>query len=112
MSEELEMIRRNITPAQFCASVRYQIRRCKFIGIDPLDIDLQYWAAGNDLNFDCDNRNRPDAPCAYERSISKPYEMQTYLRNWDGTVYNQIMEFSFDTEKTGTGYFYYHNDID
>ena len=111
MTEELELIRRNVTPAQFCASVRYQIKQHKLKGIDPLDIDLNYWAAGNDLNFHIDNCNNHEAACECECSISKPYEMQTYIRNWDGTVFNQIMEFSFDTEKTGTGYFYFRNDI-
>lgn len=111
MKEELEMIRRNLTPAQFCAHVRYQIEKHHLIGIDKLDIDVNYWKRGDDLNFNNDNRNNPNAPCEYERSISKPYEMQTYIRNWDGTVYNQIMEFTFDTEKTGTGYFYFYNDI-
>lgn len=37
--------------------------------------------------------------------------MQTYVRNWDGTVYNMIMEFTFWDKKTGTGYFYFLNTI-
>ena len=56
--------------------------------------------------FDINNKNNPSAPVAYERSVSKPYECQTYVRNWDGSTYNEIIEFDFWDDKTGTGYYY------
>lgn len=109
MKEQLELQRSNCTPAQFLTYVRSQIRKHKFTGILADDIDLEYFKRGNDLNFDCDNKDNPDAPCRAEKSVSKPYEMQTYIRGWDGSVYNHIMEFTFDDEKTGHGYFFFLN---
>lgn len=107
--EELEITRRNITPAQFLAYVRSQIRKRGFESIKAEDIELDYWKAGNDLNFDIKGTDPARDACKHERSISKPYEMQTYILNWDGTVYNLICEFNFWDEKTGTGYFYFIN---
>lgn len=110
--EELELGRTNVTPAQFLAYVRRQIKKHGLTCIDPVDIDLDYFKAGNDLNFHYYNDpvNHPAAKA--ETSVSKPYEMQTYVLNWDGTVYNFIMEFDFDDEKTGHGYFFFINTWD
>lgn len=107
--EELEIMRHNVTPAQFAAYVRQQIKKHNLTTICAGDIDLEYWKKGGDLEFDIrhDDSEKETAPCKAESSISKPYEMQTYIRQWDGTCYNEIMEFSFDDEKTGTGYFYF-----
>lgn len=105
--EELEIMRHNVTPAQFCAYVRSQVRKKNITCISPEDIDLKYWAAGNDMNFNTDHDG------IKEKSVSKPYEMQTYVYcNETGEVFNQIMEMSFDTEKTGTGYFYLVNEYE
>ena len=109
MKEELELTRRNCTPAQFLGYARAQIRKAKLECICAEDIDLDYFKAGNDLNFDIDNRGNTEAPCEREKSVSKPYEMQIYIKNWDGTVFNHIMEFEFDDDKTGHGYFYIVN---
>lgn len=109
MKEMLEIMLHNTTPARFAAYVRYQIRNHKFEGICADDINFKYWKAGNDLEFDYHDID--EKPCKAEKSISKPYEMQTYIKNWNGTCFNQIMEFQFDDEKTGSGYFYYYSDI-
>ena len=107
--EELEIMRHNVTPAQFAAYVRQQIKKHGLTAICAEDIDLEYWKKGGDLEYNIrhDDSEKETAPCKAESSISKPYEMQTYVRRWDGTCYNEIMEFSFDDEKTGTGYFYF-----
>lgn len=107
--EELELSRRNVTPAQFLAYVRQQIKKHGLKNISACDIDLDYFRAGTDMNFNYYNDpvNHPAAKA--ETSISKPYEMQTYVLNWDGTVFNHIMEFTFDDDKTGYGYFYFVN---
>ena len=102
--ETLELTRNNVTPAQFCAYVRRQIKNHNFEGISPHDIDLEYWKRGDDMNFYI----KGDGDRATEKSISKPYEMQTYIA-WGGDVYNLIMEFDFWDDKTGVGYFYYLN---
>ena len=102
MKNELELTRRGCTPAQFAAYVRKMLKKH---GIDYVDIDFDYWKRGGDIEFDY--HNDPSRPCKAERSVSKPYQMQTYIRNWDGTTYNLIMEFDHWDERTGTGYFYF-----
>ena len=101
--EELELTRKNVTPAQFAAYVRHQIRKHGLEIICAEDIDLDYWKRGGDLEFNTKHDG------IHEKSVSKPYEMQTYIRNADGTVYNLIMEFIFWDDKTGNGYFYFIN---
>lgn len=108
MTQTIEITRHNVTPAQFLAYVRSQLKKKDLRDIAS-DLDLDYFARGNDLNFEY--YNEPGKPCKSERSVSRPYEMQTYVRNWDGTCYNEICEFQFDDEKTGTGYYYLLNTI-
>ena len=100
---EIEITRHNVTPAQFLSYVRTQLEKKSMRDIAS-DLDLDYFRNGFDLNFYY--RNDPEKPCKSEKSVSKPYEMQTYVLNWDGTCYNEICEFDFDDEKTGTGYYY------
>lgn len=50
-----------------------------------------------------------NAPCKSEICKSFAYDMQTYIPNWDGSMYNEICEFTFDDEKTGHGYYYQAN---
>lgn len=94
----IEIQRRNVTPAQFLAYVR---RRLKATGGDAFCgcLDLDYFAAGSEPNYDTE---RDGTHCI---SHSKPYSMQTYIRQ-DGNLYNEICEFEFDDEKTGYGYYY------
>lgn len=94
----IEIQRHNITPAQFLAYVR---RRLKATGGDAFCgcLDLDYFAAGSEPNYDTE---RDGTHCI---SRSKPYDMQTYIRE-DGRLYNEICEFEFDDEKTGHGYYY------
>lgn len=108
MKQEIEITRRNITPAAFLAYVRKQ---CDAHGLRDIrgDLNLDYFRRGNDLNFYY--RDDPAKPCKSEKSVSKPYEMQTYILNWDGTCYNEICEFTFDDDKKGTGYYYLFNTI-
>jgi hypothetical protein len=108
-TEQLELTRRNVTPAQFLAYVRQQIKKHDFNGICAIDICLDDFKRDGDFEFDVDNTHLgPQLSAVHrEKSVSKPYEMQTYVLNWDGTVYNHIMEFDFDDDKKGTGYFYY-----
>ena len=94
----IEIQRRNVTPSQFLAYVR---RRLKATGGDAFCgcLDLDYFAAGSEPNYDTE---RDGTHCI---SHSKPYSMQTYIRQ-DGRLYNEICEFEFDDEKTGYGYYY------
>lgn len=99
---EIEIQRSNVTPAQFLAYVRHNVDRK---GGEMLrgDLSLEYFKAGNDLNFDYKHDGM------HEKSVSKPYEMQTYIRYENGATYNEICEFAFDDEKTGHGYYYLVN---
>lgn len=106
--QEIEITRHNVTPAQFLAYVRAQLSR-KGLRDIASDLDLDYFRRGDDLNFSY--YNDPERPCKAEKSISNPYEMQTYVLNWDGTCYNEICEFAFDGNNKGTGYYYLVNTI-
>ena len=50
-----------------------------------------------------------DAPCKSEICRTFAYDHQTYVLNWDGSCYNEIIEFTFHDEKTGYGYYYQAN---
>ena len=106
--EELELSRRGCTPAQFLAYVRQQIKKHNLTAVDPSEMDLAYWKAGKDLNFDIEH-TEPEFNGLHEKSVSKPYMMQTFLKDNKGMIYNLICEFDFWDEKTGTGYFYFLN---
>lgn len=100
---EIEIQRSNVTPAQFLAYVRSRVdakggKYCRS------DLELDYFKRGDDLNFDTEHEDG-----MREKSISKPYEMQTYIRYANGACYNEICEFEFDDEKTGHGYYYLVN---
>lgn len=101
---EIEIERNNVTPAQFLSYVRSRVdaKGGKWL---RGDLDLSYFKAGNDLNFNIYHENG-----CHEISISKPYEMQSCIINADGSRYNEICEFTFDeTGKTGSGYYYLIN---
>lgn len=98
-----EFTRHDVTPAQFLAYIRQQQK--KHPGEIAYDCDLRMFAAEG-WNFDYTNALPSEKPCAAERGTDKPYEKQTYIRNFDGSTYNEIIEFQFDDDKTGTGYYY------
>lgn len=105
---EIEITRSNVTPAEFLAYVRFRLEKKGMRDLSS-DLGLDYFRNGNDLNFYyC---NVPGKPCKAEKSVSRPYEMQTFILNWDGSRYNEICEFSFDDNRTGTGYYYLFNEI-
>lgn len=103
---EIELTRHNVTPAQFLAYVRSTLKKKNFRDYAS-DLDLDYFRRGNDINFYY--HDEPEKPCKAEKSVSHPYEMQTYILNWDGSCYNEICEFEFDDIHTGHGYYYLLN---
>lgn len=104
---EVEMMRHNVTPAQFLAYVRGKVDD-KGGEMLRSDLDLRYFAAGDDLNFDIHHQEGPLAG-VHEKSVSAPYMMQSYIKYPSGAVYNEICEFDFWDGKTGTGYYYLCN---
>jgi len=51
-----------------------------------------------------------DAPCKAETCRQFPYDLQTYILNFDGSCYNEICEFHFYDDKRGYGYYYQANE--
>ena len=50
-----------------------------------------------------------DAPFKSEETRNFAYDCQTYILSFDGTCYNEICEFTFDTDNRGHGYYYQIN---
>ena len=99
---EIELQRHGVTPAQFLAYLRSMQKKHPEMGND-FNLDM-FTAEGWSSNYS--NALPTERPCESERSTDKPYEKQTYIRNFDGTTYNEIIEFQFDDDKTGYGYYY------
>lgn len=104
---EIEIQRGGVTPAQFLAYVRSRVD-AKGGRMLRSDLDTRYFAAGDDLNFDIHHEG-DELDGLHEKSISRPYEMQTFLRYANGATYNEICEFGYDDDKTGHGYYYLVN---
>ena len=105
---ELELTRNDVTPAQFLAYVR---RMCKQHGIDCFELSARDFANGDHWGNEYWNTRyvggTPSTrPCESEICKGLPYDRQVYIHNFDGTTYNEIVEFTFDDEKTGHGYFF------
>lgn len=100
---EHEYMRHNVTPAQFLAYLRTMQK--KHPGELCNDFDLNMFAAKG-WSASYTNALPSEKPCHAERVTDNEYEKQTYICAFDGTVYNEIIEFQFDDDKTGTGYYY------
>jgi hypothetical protein len=50
-----------------------------------------------------------DAPAQAETTRTFAYDYQVYILNHDGTCYNEICEFTFDSENRGYGYYFQLN---
>ena len=101
---ELEVQRSNVTPGQFLAYVRARAKAHDL----SVEMSARDFAADDGWNSSYDDAT-PDTKgtgCAAEINRGKPYDKQTYIRWYDGTVYNEIIEFQFDDERTGHGYYY------
>lgn len=99
---EIEIERHNVTPAQFLAYLRSMQKKHPEMAAD-FDLNM-FSREGWSSNYS--NAMPTERPCEAERATDKPYQKQTYIRDFDGTTYNEIIEFDFDDEKTGHGYYY------
>lgn len=121
MTYEIELTRNNVTPAKFFAEIRFA---CKKKGIDfglELDYftnptqpcDCRYTVIGDKkISYSGNYRyedSAEEAPCKSEVCRDLPFDYQTFVLNFDGSCFNEICEFTFDTEKTGHGYYYQMN---
>lgn len=106
---EIEIQRSNITPAQFLAYVRSRVD-AKGGHWYRSDLDLAWFKNADERwNSEYSFGLPGDRGAASELSRDKAYDKQTYVMNFDGSVYNEIVEFDFDDEKTGHGYYYLLN---
>ena len=99
---EIEIQRHNVTPGQFLAYLRSMQKKHPEMAND---FNLDQFAAES-WSVSYTNALPSEKPCNAERVTDKPFNKQTYIRNFDGTTYNEIIEFDFDDEKTGHGYYY------
>lgn len=100
---EIEIMRHNVTPAQFLAYLRKMQKKHPEMAND---FDLRLFETDEHWNSSYSNGTPDTKPCEAETCKGNAYDKQTYVRNFDGSVYNEIIEFQFDDEKTGTGYYY------
>lgn len=120
----IEISRRNVTVAEFFRYIHSQCKKKSFeCGVDrdsfekPVyEIDVYYYVRDGIKYFPgCGGRTAQedgtDAACESEICKVKPYDVQTYIRNFDGTVFNEICEFSFYDETRGYGYYFQINTI-
>lgn len=99
---EIELERHNVTPAQFLAYLRSQQKKHPEMAND---FNLNYFRGENWSS--CYTLALPsERPCESEIVTDKPYSKQTYIRGFNGACYNEIIEFQFEDETTGYGYYY------
>lgn len=106
---EVEFLRTNVTVGQFLSYVRAQLRKR---GLDELanGIDYDNFVSG-DWCCKVDHKERNDEAYVslgveYEEVKDMPYDKKSYQRKANGAISNEIVEFIFDDEKTGRGYYY------
>lgn len=106
---EVEFLRSNVTVGQFLSYVRAQLRKR---GLDELanGIDYDNFVSG-DWSCKVDHKERNDEAYVslgveYEEVKDMPYDKKSYQRKANGAISNEIVEFIFDDEKTGRGYYY------
>ena len=121
---EVELTRNNISPSAFFRAAKSAVEKA------GLDIGMTYDDfKSKDERYHCNIHYHvidgmihymgkhpqqprpadPDYPLLGEVVKNTPYDHQTYIRGKDGSCYNQIIEFTFDSEFRGHGYFYMVN---
>ena len=121
MNVIIEIQRSNITLAQFLAMVRYEckkkgtecnIERDEFENPSMEHNTRYYIKEDKKISYDDNYKTECDAKDAFAQAeiyIVKPLKFQSYVLNHDGSVYNEICEFTFWDDKKGNGYYYQIN---
>ena len=118
----IEIQRNNVTLSQFLAMIKYECKKknitCNIEGTKEFEhpsyeYNTSYFIK-DDKQIYYNNgyrteRNKDKAPCKGETIRIKPLDYQTYILNFDGSLFNEICEFTFDNDKTGSGYYYQVN---
>lgn len=122
MKAEIEITRTNVTLSQFFAYVK---AACEKKGYS-FDLDMETFENPSNVvnvsatvkdgikrfvDFECkglvtESECDANETTKWEIYRCKPLNYQTYYLNFDGTVYNEVCEFTFDDEKKGYGYYY------
>lgn len=119
MKRDVEVTRTNITVKQFFKSIEKALER-KGMSFLMVDLDsFEHTTSNEDIryhikddikyysyNFYTVQQDATDSAAQSEIYTVRPYNFQTYCKNFDGSGYNEICEFTFDDEKKGTGYYY------
>ena len=121
MTNHIEIQRSNVTVAEFlnyikwaCAKkgMSFEMSREDFEKPDR-ETNSRYYIKDGIKYATCDGyRNEwpaDDTFCQSEIFRVLPYNHQTYFLNFDGCCYNEIIEFTFDDDKRGNGYYYQAN---
>lgn len=99
---EIECMRHDVTPGQFLAYVRSQ---CKKHGGNMEYSAAEFAAASWGAEYRDELPDDGHGAMA-ETVKDEAFEKQTLIISHDGRVYNQIIEFDFWNNRTGTGYYY------
>lgn len=99
---QMELTRRDVSPAQFLAYIRSQAKKHDI----PFGMELDYFVKGDGSDSHYIGGTPETRPCESETCKALPCDHQTYMRAFDGSVFNEIIEFTYDTETTGHGYYY------
>lgn len=119
MKQDVEVTRTNITVKQFFKAIEKALER-KGMSFLMVDLDSFEHTTSNEdsryhikdgikyysYNFFTVQQDATDSAAQSEIYTVRPYNFQTYCKNFDGSGYNEICEFTFDDEKKGTGYYY------
>jgi len=121
MNYSVEVSRNNVTLSAFLSEVK---AACKKKGIDfnfdreefenPFRNESSSYYVKDGIQFYTHNGYTVEypaenAPAEAETCRTKPLDYQTYILNYDGSMFNEICEFTFDDEKRGHGYYYQAN---
>ena len=122
MNSQLEIQRSNITVRAFFKVIEAALKRkgMDFLGIDldsfehtTTNEDSRYHVKDGikyySYNFRTVELDAKTAAAQSEIYHVKPYNFQTYCKNFDGSGYNEVCEFTFDDDKRGTGYYFQSN---
>ena len=113
---EVEFSRTNVTVGQFLAYVRAQLKKRglgEFIG----SLGYENFIGGNGIDAKVNHKEQNDTAYTelgieYEEVRDLPYNKKSYQRTVNGVASNEIIEFEFDNEKSGRGYYYLVDGVD
>lgn len=122
MNNMIELSRNNVTVGQFLAYVRHQCEQKEMVCgietedfINPVQLNNTWYITKDGKKISYSNGYRTEleedqeCPCRAETIKTMPLDWQTYMLCKDGTVYNEICEFTYDTDKKGHGYYFQIN---